>query len=239
MPLIGINGLLLRGFVLPRCWGPILHQFRMKEVPRLRKGREAREISNFSHPEDPSLNRSDAALFFFEVWLEEGPERSVQIGSPQRFGNAEGIVLMRIAVLLWKVFIPQGWVYLSDNGFPDGNTPTVKGPEVYSISSVSADITKPRNPGVCGFGYGPCNIEVKNRLGFAANFGESSPTRVAGSWILLAAEIDVVVRMICGPVFLKIIQECRPIVRQVMQFEILNRKREAMIDADDRWLACA
>ena len=51
----------------------------------------------------------------------------------------------------------------------------------------------------------------------------------------VAHEIDVGMVGVCGPVALEVLQERGPVRLQLVHFEIAQRKRKPVVDADDRW----
>ena len=73
----------------------------------------------------------------------------------------------------------------------------------------------------------------------SAFLGQSSPARVAHSFRAVATqaiahEIDVGVVFIGRPMALEIVEEGGPIGLEPMDLEIPQRKREAVVDADQR-----
>jgi hypothetical protein len=80
---------------------------------------------------------------------------------------------------------------------------------------------------------------MKNRFcSSRAGFRYTPPARVArtllgGAADTIAHKLDVSMVFVCGPVALKIMEELRPSKGQPMLLEICQRKREAMVDADE------
>jgi hypothetical protein len=89
-----------------------------------------------------------------------------------------------------------------------------------------------------GFRYGPLHIEMKNGLGTGGvDLGQSTPAGIASTRAALAAstmadEVDVDVVSIGRPMAVKIIKEGRPVERKVMDFEVAQWERKAVVDAN-------
>ncbi|EME70274.1 hypothetical protein H261_08813 [Paramagnetospirillum caucaseum] len=85
---------------------------------------------------------------------------------------------------------------------------------------------------------GSLHIEVEYRFGSTGPFlSQSPPPSVAGAIRTIPHgtmpnEIDIDMIAVSGPMSMEIIKEGRPIRRQTMHFKISERKREAVIDAN-------
>ena len=98
-------------------------------------------------------------------------------------------------------------------------------------------VTQPWQPGMGGLGHRARYVEVKDRLGASPLVRQTPPARIPRTSSAIAVEaitdkIDIGVVIIGGPVLLKVIEEGRPIRQQVISFEIPQRKRKGMVDAD-------
>ena len=118
--------------------------------------------------------------------------------------------------------------------------PAVKRPEMHPLAQLPAQVQQPRYAGMRGLGDLARHVEVKHRLGRAGPFlRQAAPAGIAGAIGAVAVqtvadEIDIHVVFIGRPVPLEVFEERRPIGRQVVNLEIPQWKRKAMVDADQR-----
>ena len=109
-----------------------------------------------------------------------------------------------------------------------------------AVAESLAQIQQPGNAGMGRLGHRAMDVEMEHRLGRAGTmFGHPAPAGAAGARSTIANqaithEIHIGVLGIRGPVALKVLQKRGPIRLQVMHFEIAQRKRKPVIDADDR-----
>lgn len=108
------------------------------------------------------------------------------------------------------------------------------------VRSVLPYVAQPRNACVRGLRYR--TLHVKMEYGFScpcSQFGNSSPSRIPGagrtvSTVTVPHKIDIDV-FVSRPMTLEIVEERRPVERQSVSFEVLNRKRESVVYADKCW----
>src|SRR5258708_31417978 len=111
---------------------------------------------------------------------------------------------------------------------------------MHMIPLVPSDKAQPRDAGVGGFCDRALHIEMKD--GFCAAralLGQTPPpgiprARIAISAHTLANEIDIRVVFVGGPMLLEVVQERRPVRLEAVGLEIAQRKREAVVNADQR-----
>ena len=148
-------------------------------------------------------------------------------------------MLVLRAVRASKAAAPQRRIDLGNGGTPSRNIPAVERPEMHALAQPLADEAQPRNPGMGGFCYRSLHVEMKHRFCAAGAFlGQPPPARVARARSAVAAyalanEIDVDV-LVGRPMPLEIVEERRPVGLEAMYLEIAQRKREAVVDADQR-----
>ena len=91
-----------------------------------------------------------------------------------------------------------------------------------------------------GFRHRSLHVKMKHRFCTArALFGQASPPSVAHvrravAECALADEIHVGVIVVSWPVMLEIVEKTRPVRLEAMHLEIAQRKREAVVDTDQR-----
>src|SRR2546428_6529331 len=111
---------------------------------------------------------------------------------------------------------------------------------MHPATDLPTEEDQPRQPSVCRFGHGPLNVKMEDGLGCSgAHFSQPPPAWITGTCRstadgALAHEIDVCMVSIRGPMMLEVVKECRPVMRQAVLLKVRQRKRESVVDADQR-----
>ena len=119
------------------------------------------------------------------------------------------------------------------------NLPAVERPEMHAVFDTLPDESEPRNTSVCGFRYRPLYVELEDGFGSACSeFGQPAPTRIARAGRAVSAapithKINVDI-LVCRPVTLEIIKEERPVERQAVLLEVLQRERKTVVNTYKR-----
>src|SRR5579875_108997 len=108
-----------------------------------------------------------------------------------------------------------------------------------AISRAHAEKAQPWDTCVCGFGYRAGHVEMKHGFRACARFRDPSPARITTASRAVSAravpnEINACVLFVRWPMLLKIVQERRPILRETVLLEILQRKRKTVVNAYQR-----
>ena len=191
-------------------------------------------------PTDPSLHLPDYALRRRQFGFQERGETAIPVSVRQPGGNAKRVVLVSRSPLLGEAAAPQRRIDLGNCRTPGRDFPAVERPEVDAGPEPLADKAQPGNPGMGGFRDRPLHIEMEN--GFSATgafLGQPPPASIAHARRAiarraLADKINVGVILVGRPMALEIVEEGGPIVLQSMHLEVAQRKRKAVVDADQR-----
>lgn len=102
---------------------------------------------------------------------------------------------------------------------------------------LTADRSKPREPGVSVMSHAPRNAKVEDGLGRARALLDHAPPAGVASACLpisdhsIANEIEVHTVFVGRPVSRKIVKKSRPVILQTIAVEVGSGKREPVIDA--------
>lgn len=197
------------------------------------------------YAEDPAFDFRGGLFLRSEGRVEEAGERVVEIGALQPGGGGVGGLLISIPVRGGKPTHPQGGVDFREKRGPGRTLPSIKRPDVRPGSAGLAKVAQPGEPGVGGSRDLSLNVELENRLcrGTPA-FGESKPARLPGSdqavsMLTISYGSNLHVLLIRWPVSLEIVEKRTPIPRKSVLFKVGHRKREPMIDPDEKGAARA
>ena len=142
--------------------------------------------------------------------------------------------------LLGKAAAPQRWIDFGDSRTFGRDIPAVERPEMDAGPEPLADIAQPGDAGMRGFRHRPLYVELKDRFRAARAFlsqpppaGIAHPRRTI-THRALTYEINVGVILVGRPMALEIVEEGRPVGLQAMHLEVAQRKRKAVVDADQR-----
>ena len=103
-----------------------------------------------------------------------------------------------------------------------------------------AQVTQPRQAGVRGLGHTTRHVEVEDRLcRAAAQLCQPAPARITGARSPIATqpiadEIDIRVIAVGRPMALEVVEKRGPVGWNQVDFEVAQRKRKRMVDADKR-----
>src|SRR5258708_438706 len=112
---------------------------------------------------------------------------------------------------------------------------------MHARSKTLADEPQPGDAGMSRFRHRPLHVEVKHGLGATGAFlGQPPPAGIAGAHsavakYALAHEIDIGVIVVSRPMALEIVEEGWPVGLKIVQLEIAQWKREAVVDPNQRW----
>ncbi|GBL38872.1 hypothetical protein EMGBD2_01300 [Nitrospirota bacterium] len=189
--------------------------------------------------QNPAFYLRHCALGWCQVRIQTCGKTVVPVGAGKPRGNAEGVMLIRCAIVYCELTTPQRRIGFGDSRMPSLHVPPVKRPEVNARAKVVTHVAQPRDARVGGFRHRTLYIEMENRLRTTRTLlGQATPASVphpgrAVSPYPVTHELDVNV-LVGGPVPLKIIEKLVPVRRQMVNLEIAQRKRESVVDADKR-----
>jgi len=186
----------------------------------------------------PPFDSGDSKLLRCQRRIEVTAKCAAQVCPLQPRRHSVGGLFVSVAAFLWEPPRPEGRVDLHNGRLALRDVPAVERPEVNRAFALAPEVEEPRQTGERRFGNRPLNVEQENRFrGGRPPFGQPEPTGVTHPFralpdIAVSDEVDIGAGFVGRPVSPEVNQEGRPVAGEPVPFEIGQREREGVVNAD-------